>query len=74
MKPSSSTPNRPSAFGAWFKLQFGRMPNGSRLTKLRNKKNELKAELEATTIEFQMESALHAAWNAALYGWNARKK
>lgn len=61
-------------FGEWFKNQFGRMPNAGRLTKMRNRKNELQAALDQAMIEFRMEDALHAAWRAALYGWNARNK
>lgn len=63
-----------SAFGDWFKLQFGRLPNESRRTKLRNKRDELRGAMEAADIEFRMEDALHAAWRAALYGWNARPR
>lgn len=63
-----------SKFGAWFKAQFGRMPNASRLTKLRNRRQELEAQLEEATMEFRMEDSLHAAWRCALYGWNARKR
>jgi hypothetical protein len=63
-----------SRFEAWFKAQFGRMPNASRLTKLRNRRDELRAALSEVEIEWKMEDSLHAAWRCALYGCNARNK
>ena len=63
-----------SPFQDWFKRQFGRIPSATRLSRMRNRQQELEAELITLRIEFQMESALHAAWTAALYGWNAKHK
>ena len=63
-----------SRFATWFKAQFGRLPNATRLTKLRNRRDDLRAALSEAEVEWKMEDALHAAWKCALYGWNARTK
>jgi hypothetical protein len=59
-----------SQFGPWFKEQFGGAPSEIKRTRLRQRRDELRAALEQDDLE----DALHAAWTAALYGWNARTK
>ena len=63
-----------SAFGKWFKAQFGRMPNADKLRKARTKCDELESALQIATMELRVEDALYASWQSALYGWNARPR
>ena len=75
MKSASSTDTaKVSAFGKWFKAQFGRLPNDSKTRKLRQRCDELKSALAIADMELRVEDALHASWNAALCGWNARQR
>lgn len=73
MKPEPSTPSG-SAFADWFKDQYGKLPSSRRRMALSRKHQELKAAYDAALLEYRAEDALHAAYNNALYGWNARKK
>ena len=74
MSKSSGSSTETSAFGKWFKAQFGRLPNAAKTRKLRQKCDELKSALVIADMELRVEDALHASWNAALYGWNARPR
>lgn len=64
-------PTPPSAFGKWFKAQFGRLPNGARITKQRAKVIQLRGAADDAEALLNAEIALATAFNTALYGWNA---
>jgi hypothetical protein len=63
-----------SAFATWFKEQYGRMPSERRRQAARERRRELEAALAQAQLDYRVEDSLHAAWDAALKGWNARKK
>ena len=62
-----------SAFGSWFKKQFGHAPNQRRRDFARIKVVELEIALSKAQVDLNWEDALQSRWSNALYGWNARK-
>lgn len=68
----ASTLNK-SEFAKWFKAQFGRLPNHSRLLRLREQHAQAERREFSLRADLLMEERLHNSFNDALYAWNARK-
>ena len=74
MKSAASTETtKRSAFGAWFKEQFGAMPNEAKRTTLGMKIRNLEGELHYLRIERSKQDYLADSFKAALYAWNAKQ-
>jgi hypothetical protein len=63
-----------SAFGSWFKQQYGGAPSPRKRERLRIKVAELETALSGVRVELNMEDYLQDCWTNALRGWNARKQ
>lgn len=61
-----------SAFQAWFKEQFGSLPNERKRVKLSIKVHELESALVYARKELQQQEWLRDSADAALKGWNAK--
>ena len=59
-------------FTAWFKAQYGRLPDYKKPA--RDTVRDLEQKLAVAREQLRSENALMAAWDNALYGWNARGK
>jgi len=60
-----------SAFAAWFKAQFGAMPNEPKRRRLSTKVQDLEMALHIARKQYEREVWLSDKFDAALKGWNA---
>lgn len=70
-KPNPST--KRSAFGEWFRAQFGSLPNPTKRAKLGMQIRNLESELHYLRVERQKQDWLADTYNGALKAWTARK-
>lgn len=64
---------RRSEFKHWFVQQYGRMPvNSAKYQELRRNVQLAHDAFMRAQARLEVEDAMNAAFQAALYGWNAR--
>ena len=63
-----------SAFAAWFKEQYGKLPNEAKRQRLVARRMDVRCEWVNLNLKIEEEEILQTAWIESLKGWCARDK